>query len=113
MDLVNEDEIFLEREIDAAYYFTHGGCYEFYKIMHYYFPNSICMINYASDHCAVSYNNIIYDANGICEDKENFHIATREDIKYMQDKFGLNIKQLKADKIIDDIKNCNIKGKLY
>lgn len=113
VDLVNEDEIFLNREVDAAYYFTHGGCYELYKIVHHYFKDVICMINKENDHCAIGYDSEIYDAYGSRKDKENFYIATKKDIQYMQDRFGLSIKQLEANKIIEDIADCRVQGKLY
>ena len=113
INLVNEDYIFLEREIDATYYFIHGGCYELYKIVKNYFPNVECMIQNDFEHCAICYDGKIIDATGIREDVLNFKVATIKDIEYMDNKFGLNLKNLEASKIIQEINECNIQGKLY
>lgn len=113
VDLVNEDEAFYNNEVDSRYYFLHGGCYELYKIVKNYFPDSICLINDKLEHCAIAYGGNIYDAEGIITDKENFHVATQEDIDYMNRKFGLGINSLNSDKIISDIEECNIGGILY
>ncbi len=113
VDLTNEDDIFWEAEVDAKYYFMHGGCFELYKIVHHYFPNSICMIENSLEHCAIGYDDEIYDAEGKVNNKDAFHIATKEDIEYMERKFGHHLMNLEAPKIIEDIKDCNIKGILY
>ena len=71
------------------------------------------MINKELDHCAIGYNNNIYDALGIVENKDEFSIATKEDIEYMERSFGLKIKSLESDNIINEVEECNIKGILY
>ena len=43
-------------------------------------------------------------------DKENFYQATEEDIKRLEDKFGLHIETLESPQIINDIEDCNIRG---
>lgn len=113
IDLVNEDPIFLEREVNSKYYFMHGGCYELYKITKNYFPQVKCMIEINLKHCAIEYQGEIYDATGIRDDVQNFKVATEDDIEYMDTSFGLNLKDLEASKIIEDIKKCRIKDKLY
>lgn len=112
VDLVQENEIFMEGG-SAKYYFTHGGCYELFKVVNHYIPETVCMINKELDHCAIGYNNNIYDALGIVENKDEFSIATKEDIEYMERSFGLKIKSLESDNIINEVEECNIKGILY
>lgn len=113
IDLVNEDPIFMEREIDSTYYFMHGGCYELYKIVKNYFPQVQCMIENSFEHCAIGYEGKIFDATGIRQDVSNFQVATEEDIEYMDNRFGLNLKNLEVSKIIQEINECNIQDKLY
>lgn len=112
-DLVNEFDIFDEREVDAKYYFLHGGCYELYKVVKHYFPQSQCMISKDLKHCAILYNNEIFDITGKLENKNYFMLATTEDIRYMERCFGLTIEQLKKDNIISEVNKCRVKGKLY
>lgn len=77
IDLVNEDLIFMEREVDSVYYFMHGGCYELYEIVKNYFPQVKCMIENSFEHCAIGHEGKIYDATGIREDTSNFQEAIR------------------------------------
>lgn len=112
VDLVQEDDTFMNGG-SAGYYFTHGGCYELFKVVNHYIPETVCMINKEVDHCAIGYNNNIYDALGIVENKDEFSIATKEDIEYMERSFGLKIKSLESDNIINEVEECNIKGILY
>lgn len=112
VDLVQEDDAFMN-DGSAGYYFTHGGCYELFKVVNHYIPETVCMINKELDHCAIGYNNNIYDALGIVENKDEFSIATKEDIEYMERSFGLKIKSLESDNIINEVEECNIKGILY
>lgn len=113
IDLVNEDQFFYESQVNSKYYFLHGGCYELYKIVKYFFPQVKCLMETNLNHCAIEYEGNIYDASGIREDKKNFTLATEEDIEYLNRSFGLHLNDLESPKIIDDIKECRIKGKLY
>ena len=112
VDLVQEDDIFLEGG-SASYYFTHGGCYELFKVVNHYIPETVCMINKELDHCAIGYKDNIYDALGIIKNRGEFSIATKEDIEYMERSFGLGIKTLESNNIINEVEECNIKGILY
>ncbi|HPF83550.1 MAG TPA: hypothetical protein PLV83_05260 [Bacilli bacterium] len=111
-DLVSEDDCFMGIGADAKYYFLHGGCYELYKIIKNYFPDVICMVSKDLLHCASKYKGIIYDSTGIITDVDNYREATLEDIRSMENFFGLGIKNLESKKIIDDIEECNIRGRL-
>jgi len=112
-DLVNEFDIFYEREVDSKYYFLHGGCYELYKIVKHYFSDCQCMISKDLKHCAILYNNDIYDITGKLSNKNYFMLATTEDIRYMERCFGLNVDELKKDNVINEIDKCRVKGILY
>lgn len=112
VDLVQENEIFMEGG-SAKYYFTHGGCYELYKVVNHYIPETVCMINKELDHCAIGYDNKIYDALGLVENKDDFSIATKEDIEYMERSFGRKISSLESCDIIREVDDCNKKGILY
>ena len=112
IDLAN-DELYEHLDGNAEYYFLNGGCYELAKILKKYIENSKIVINKSFDHCGILYNGKIYDASGIVEEISDFAIASDEDIKYMEDRFGLpekeNIDGVKiSDFIIEEIKKCNI-----
>ena len=108
IDLTNEDEVFAGTNFNAKMYFMNGGCYELYKIVKYYYPTAECLISKENNHCAILYENKIYDATGIRIDLDNFKIANKDDIEYMDNYFGLHIKKLEASKLIDDVNDCNI-----
>ena len=107
--LVDEFDFLYERQVNAEYYFLHGGCYELYKVVKYYFSDVRCVIKKDLKHCAILYKDEIYDITGKIEDRENYKIADAEDIRYMEHCFGLNIKELKKENIIAEIEKCNIK----
>lgn len=112
-DLVSEFDIFNEREVNAYYYFLHGGCYELYKVVKHYFPTAQCMIRNDYKHCAVLYNNEIFDVTGKIEEIDQYKLATPEDIDYMEDRFGLRIAELQDKNIIEELDKCRVKGILY
>ena len=74
------------------YFYTHGGCYDFVKIVKHFLPDITILVN--SDikkaHCVFSYNNILYDANGEVENTNDYRIATEEDIEHMENSFGID-----------------------
>ncbi len=109
VDLVSEDDIFYNIPVDAHYYFTHGGSFELYKVVHQYFKDCKCMMQKDLKHCAIEYQGILYDANGIIENPQNFFLAQKEDFEYMERNFGLEIKNLEAENIQKDIEMCHIK----
>lgn len=112
-DLVDEYDFFLEQQVNSRYYFLYGGCYELYKIVNHYFKESQCVINKNTKHCAILYNGEIFDITGKVKDKEQYRLAEKTDIDYMENFFGIDIKELKNETIIDEISKCDIKGKLY
>lgn len=107
---VGEYEIFNE-ESNSKYYFTHGGCFELYKIVAHFIPNVKMVMRKDYGHCAISYNDIYYDANGIIIDRENYIPATEKDFSINEDLFSPKIKELKASSIIKNINNnVSLKG---
>ena len=116
VDLAN-DELYERLDGNAKNYFLHGGCYQFAKIVKEYIPKSQIVINNESEHCGIYYDGNIYDANGIIKDKSKFHIAKCDDIRYMEEKFGIpekeNINGKKiSDVLKEELKQCNILNKL-
>lgn len=107
---VGEYEIFNE-ESNSKYYFTHGGCFELYKIVAHFIPNVKMVMRKDYRHCAISYNDNYYDADGIIKDRKNYIPATEEDYLFNEECFGLKIKELKATSIIKNINdNVSLKG---
>ena len=112
VDLAN-NELYERLDGNANYYFQNGGCYELAKVVREYVPNSKIVINNSNDHCGIYYDGKMYDSSGIIEDKSKFKIANNEDIKYMEDRFGIpekeNINGGKiSDFLIKELKKCNI-----
>lgn len=81
-------EVFYERlRCNGEYLYQNGACYEFIKIMKEYFDIDNILINKKYSHFVFEYKNNYYDSMGIIENKENFLVATEEDILYMMDGF--------------------------
>ena len=116
VDLAN-DELYERLDGNAKNYFLHGGCYQLAKVVKEYIPKSQIVINNESEHCGIYYDGYIYDAGGIIKDKSKFHIAKSDDIKYMEEKFGIpekeNINNGKvSDFLIKELKSCRILNRL-
>lgn len=50
--------------------FTKGSCYNFYKILHSLYPNTIAYYN--GDHVVSNIDGTLYDINGIVRDKKRY-----------------------------------------
>lgn len=109
-DLVDEFDFFCETQINSRYYFLNGGCYELFKVVNHYFKDTKCVINKDLNHCAILYNDEIYDITGKLN-KNDYRIINKEDIYYLEN--ILNIKELKNEYIINELDKCRIKGILY
>lgn len=88
---------------DAKYFYLHGGCYYFACLLKYYYKDEIIMINKEYNHCAIKINNQIYDASGLVEDITNYNEATKQDIEYIKDNFGIRELANKNGKSFNDI----------
>ena len=116
IDLAN-DLLYEKLDGDAKYYFLNGGCYQIAKVLQACIPKSKIVINDSYTHCGIYYDGDFYDANGIVSKNENFKIASKEDIGYMEEKFGIPEKEnINGDKIsiflINELKECRILDKL-
>ena len=101
IDIANE-EVYESEFEDARDIFLHGQCYDFAKVLKHYITNSFIVINNNEDHCAVQFQGRIYDANGDVTDKFNGHIATEDDINYMENNFSIPEKSMKNGKRISE-----------
>ena len=116
VDLAN-DELYDKLDGNAKNYFLNGGCYEFAKIIKKYIEKSQIVINKDNNHCGILYDGKVYDANGINNNKSDFMIAKKDDLEYMDERFGIpEIQYIKgvriSDFLINEIKKCNILDKL-
>lgn len=63
--------------------FLHGGCYWLANVLYQGIPSSQIMINRMEEHCALQFNNGLYDVRGKISPKY-FKIAKVKDISFMQ-----------------------------
>ena len=66
--------------------FLHGGCYFFASYLHSHMKNSFIMFNKEEEHCAIEFQNEIYDITGKIG-RKNYRIATGRQIDYMKKKY--------------------------
>ena len=45
------------------------------------YSDGIIYVKYDMTHCAIMINNMLYDANGIVDDQDNYHQASIEEIE--------------------------------
>ena len=96
--------------VDSRYYFTHGGCLEFAKVLNHYLIGSKIVISKDFEHFAVWFNGDIYDAYGIVSDKDSFFSVTYEELSLIEYKYGLGLKfngQFVDMAIINEVNNCS------
>lgn len=98
-------KVFYEKlKCNGEYLYQNGACYEFVNIIKRYFEIDNILINKEYSHCAFEYKNDYYDSMGIIKNKENYFIATEEDILYMVDQFGGHLFSYHiCETIIDEI----------
>lgn len=114
IELVEEDIFFYDNpEMNAWYYFMHGGCYMLFKIINHYLPETKCMVKKTLDHCAIYYNGLLYDASFEQLDINEYYLANDIDFEYMEENFGPIENRLSAEQYIEEIAKCNVKGILY
>ena len=116
VDLADE-ELYSFFDGNARAFFLHGGCFEFAKIIKSNIKHSKIIINKEENHCGVLYRGKLYDANGLIKDKNNFRLASTQDIKFMEDNFGIPEKRyINGIRIVDflnnELKFCNIEEML-
>ena len=93
-------------------FYLSGGCYDLAKIIRTFVPEAQIVINGNSDHCAILYNGIVYDARGEI-DYTGFKIADENDIAYMENHFGIPEKRMVkgipfTQYVISILNNCDL-----
>ncbi|MBQ7839471.1 MAG: hypothetical protein IJ390_03160 [Lachnospiraceae bacterium] len=71
------------KESNWKRYFLHGGCYWLTNYLHYHISDSVIMINRQTEHCALYFEQALYDVTGRI-DKNSFHIASEREISFMK-----------------------------
>lgn len=84
-ELIKENFTYRSSELN----FTNGYCYEYFIILKKFFSTAVLVMQNDKMHCATLIDDKIYDVNGIREDKENFHIATKYDLEYIHRYYGI------------------------
>ncbi len=97
---------------DATLVYTAGGCYEYAKIIKKIVPACEIYVSYNKQHCIIKYDGKFYDTLGeVTKDIDQYKKAEQDDIYYMEDNFGGNLKQFKLyDTIIDEISNIDMQS---
>jgi hypothetical protein len=91
--------------ISSRYYFDHGGCLEFVKILKHFIPNLEYVISKEKNHVAVKKDNNIFDCNGLRTDNENFELITEDVLIDLEDYLGIPEVKFENKKVNDAIVN--------
>lgn len=97
--------------VGAEYYFTHGGCYEFAKIIKHFIPTTIFYRSNPGsskykDHIIVKIGNYFYDAEGEISKEtvlSDFYVVSDEEEKSLADYIGnfeINVEYEQIDELI-------------
>lgn len=97
--------------LGAEYYFTHGGCYEFAKIIKHFIPSSILYRSNPKsseykDHIIVKINESYYDAEGEVPKEfatSHFYQISDEEERRLTDLIGeieVDVEGIKIDELI-------------
>ena len=80
IDLANDE---CEQLVDynAQYYFRHGGCYEFAKIINHFVKKSQIIINNQGDHLGILFDGRMYDSYGEITHTDDFRLVTDLDLE--------------------------------
>lgn len=75
--------------------FLNGGCYWLADFLHQGICDSVIMINRLEEHCALYFNNGLYDVCGRISSR-NFRIAGERDISFMKKNYipSFSVKEL-------------------
>lgn len=109
-DLVDDEFSGYLGDVPAKYYFLHGGCLEFAKVLNHFVPHSFLMINQTFDHFAIKINDDVYDCTGKIE-KEKFNKVDIDFLEKYQHYYG--IPEIKFEKkevsvaLISELNECS------
>lgn len=110
-DLVNDEFGYWIDDVDSEYYFLHGGCLEFAKVLHHYLNGSYIVIRDDFEHFAVEYKGICYDATGKVEGKNLYHRLTWKEILNIEHYYGISSlrfeNQVVHSAVIRELNCCN------
>ena len=84
-ELTDDEFCYYLGYIPSTIYFKNGGCYELVKILKHFLPDSQIWVSNNYEHCITSYKGILYDIDGIVEDNTDYHLATKDDIDFLND----------------------------
>lgn len=88
-DLVNDEFDYCIDYVDSKYYFMHGGCLEFAKVLHHYLKNSYIVIRDDFEHFAVEYEGNIYDTGGMVSEKGLYYRLSHDDLLKVEHRYGI------------------------
>lgn len=97
-------------------YFKNGGCYELVKTLKHFLPDGEIYVSNDYAHCVISYKGILYDIDGIVEDNTNYHLATEDDLVYLNDETLYGRLEIKFDSmkpslaLIQNIIQCRVES---
>lgn len=109
-DLVKDEFDYALDYVEPEYYFQHGGCLEFAKILKHYINDSSIVISKDKNHFAVKYEDEVYDVTGKLSNPTEFTEVNQEYIQQYQEQYGRNIKiedKTVDNAIIDELNNCS------
>lgn len=113
-DLTNDEFDHILECVPSEIYFKSGGCFELVKTLRHFLPDSQIYVSNDLEHCVFSYKGILYDIDGIIEDVESFHLATPEDLVYLNDEAFYGRVEIKfngkqpSEALIETILDCRI-----
>lgn len=82
-------------------YFLCGGCYWLANLLQQHIPDSYLVINYEKEHCALFFNNGVYDVTGRIS-KRGFVEAVDDDIGYMMQEYIPDFNVAKLEKYLQE-----------
>lgn len=82
--------------------FLTGGCYWLADVLHQGISGSVIMINRVEEHCALFFENGLYDIRGRISEK-NFHMAKEREINFMKKNYQPKFDTIKLKQYIADI----------
>ena len=79
--------------------FLTGGCYWLANILHQGIKDSVIMINRIEEHCALYFENGLYDVRGRIS-TINFHVASEREISFMKKNYIPKFDQNRLEQFI-------------
>lgn len=106
-DLVNDEFDYCIDYVDSEYYFLHGGCLEFAKVLHYYLNGSYIVIRDDLEHFAVWYNDNYYDVTGKINSNHLYRRLSEKEILSIEHYYGNPEVNFSDLTLINEINCCS------